>query len=77
MNKYPKATERPIELALNRREKQVIGLICQAKENKEIACELHLSEGTVKEYLCHIYRKLHMTNRTELAVWAFRRSAEK
>jgi DNA-binding NarL/FixJ family response regulator len=31
---------------------------------------LHLSEGTIKEYLNRIYRKLGMTNRTELAIWA-------
>jgi DNA-binding NarL/FixJ family response regulator len=35
---------------------------------------LHLSEGTIKEYLNRIFRKLGMTNRTELAVWALRQS---
>jgi DNA-binding NarL/FixJ family response regulator len=38
--------------------------------NKEIAHELHLSEGTVKEYLNRLFRKLDVTNRTELAIWA-------
>jgi len=37
--------------------------------NKEIAYELHLSEGTIKEYLNKVYRKLGLKNRTELAVW--------
>jgi hypothetical protein len=45
-------------------------LISRAKLNKEIAHELHLSEGTIKEYLHHIFRKLGTTNRTELALWA-------
>ena len=45
-------------------------LISQAKLNKEIAYELHLSEGTIKEYLNKVYRKLGVKNRTELAVWA-------
>jgi len=40
------------------------------KLNKEIAYELHLSEGTVKEYMNRIFRKLEVKNRTELAVWA-------
>jgi DNA-binding NarL/FixJ family response regulator len=31
---------------------------------------LHLTEGTVKEYLNRIFRKMGATNRTELAVWA-------
>jgi DNA-binding NarL/FixJ family response regulator len=45
-----------------------VALIRQAKTNKEIAFELCLVEGTVKEYLHRIFRKLAVTNRTELAV---------
>jgi hypothetical protein len=37
---------------------------------------LHLTEGTIKEYLNRIYRKLEMTNRTELAIWALTRQSE-
>jgi two-component system nitrate/nitrite response regulator NarL len=48
----------------------VVTLVSQAKLNKEIAHELHLTEGTIKEYLNRIFRKLGMSNRTELAVWA-------
>jgi DNA-binding NarL/FixJ family response regulator len=55
---------------LSFRERQVVNLVCQAKLNKEIAYELHLTEGTVKEYLNRIFRKLGATNRTELAIWA-------
>ena len=43
-------------------------LIRQAKTNKEIAYALCLTEGTVKEYLYRIFRKLAVTNRTELAL---------
>ena len=56
---------------LTLREKQVVDLVSQAKLNKEIAYELHLSEGTIKEYLNKVYRKLGVKNRTELAVWSF------
>jgi len=38
--------------------------------NKEIAHELHLSEGTIKDYVNGIFRKLDLKNRTELAIWA-------
>ncbi|HZR63495.1 MAG TPA: response regulator transcription factor [Terriglobales bacterium] len=55
---------------LTAREKQVIALVRQALANKEIAWQLHLSEGTVKEYLSVIYKKLCIHNRTELALWA-------
>jgi DNA-binding NarL/FixJ family response regulator len=53
---------------LSRRETQIVALIRQAKANKEIAYELCLSEGTVKEYLNRIYKKLQVKNRTELAL---------
>jgi DNA-binding NarL/FixJ family response regulator len=55
---------------LSFREKQIVDLVRQAKANKEIAFELHLSEGTVKEYLNRIFRKLEVKSRTELAIWA-------
>jgi DNA-binding CsgD family transcriptional regulator len=66
----PKDAKRPLNPTLSFREKQVVNLICKAKLNKEIAYELHLTEGTVKEYLNRIFRKVGATNRTELAVWA-------
>jgi len=53
-----------------------VELVSQAKPNKEIAYQLHLSEGTVKEYLNRIFRKLDVSNRTELAVWAMTHRAE-
>jgi DNA-binding NarL/FixJ family response regulator len=61
---------------LSFREKQVVDLVRQAKANKEIAYQLHLSEGTVKEYLNRIFRKLEVSNRTELAVWAMNHRQE-
>jgi len=66
----PKDIKRPLNPALSFREGQVVDLICKAKLNKEIAYTLHLTEGTVKEYLNRIFRKVGATNRTELAVWA-------
>jgi DNA-binding NarL/FixJ family response regulator len=66
----PRDIKKPLSPALSLREKQVVQLICKAKLNKEIAYELHLTEGTIKEYLNRIFRKVGATNRTELAVWA-------
>jgi DNA-binding CsgD family transcriptional regulator len=60
---------------LSFRERQVVALIRQAKTNKEIAYELCLTEGTIKEYLYRIFRKLAVTNRTELALRAPREMA--
>jgi two-component system nitrate/nitrite response regulator NarP len=50
--------------------------VSQSKLNKEIAHELHLTEGTVKEYLHRIFRKLGTKNRTELAVLALTQMAQ-
>jgi DNA-binding NarL/FixJ family response regulator len=74
------ACRKPIEAnvyqsqPLSFREKQIVKLIQQAKLNKEIAYELHLAEGTIKEYLNRIFRKVGTKNRTELAIWAFTNS---
>jgi DNA-binding NarL/FixJ family response regulator len=61
--------EKPLNPRLSSREKQVVDLVSQFKANKEIAHELHLTEGTIKEYLHRIFRKLGTKNRTELAVF--------
>jgi DNA-binding NarL/FixJ family response regulator len=55
---------------LSFRERQIVRLIQQAKSNKQIAYELCLTVGTVKEYVYHIFRKLAVSNRTELALRA-------
>ena len=62
----------PVNRNLSFREKQIVELVSEAKLNKQIAFELHLTEGTIKEYLNKIYRKLELKNRTELALWAVR-----
>jgi DNA-binding NarL/FixJ family response regulator len=66
----------PLKRHLTPREKQIVELVKQAKPNKEIAYILHLSEGTIKEYLNKIFRKLDVRNRTELAVWSLSHSGE-
>jgi DNA-binding NarL/FixJ family response regulator len=58
------------ERDLSARELQIVRLIQLGQLNKEIAHELRLTEGTVKEYLNRIFRKVDVKNRTELAVWA-------
>ena len=57
---------------LSHRERQVAELVAQGLPNKLIASELHLSEGTIKVYLFHIFQKAKVGNRTELAVWHVR-----
>ena len=64
--------ENPV--APSRREQQIIALVQQAKSNKQIAFELQLTEGTIKEYLHRIFRKLNVSSRTELALRSYRES---
>ena len=54
--------------SLTSRETDIAHLISLGLRNKEIARELHVSEGTVKMHLHHIYEKLHLDGRTQLAL---------
>ena len=56
--------------ALTARERQITRVLSEGATNKEIGRRLRLAEGTVKVHLHHIYRKLGIANRTELAVLA-------
>src|SRR5262245_44117123 len=62
--------ERPPEIVrgLTSREAEMAHLVSRGLRNKEIARELHLSEGTVKMHLHHIYEKLRLGGRTQLAL---------
>jgi two-component system nitrate/nitrite response regulator NarL len=53
---------------LTSREAEIARLVARGLRNKEIAHELHLSEGTVKMHLHHIYGKLRLGGRTQLAL---------
>jgi DNA-binding NarL/FixJ family response regulator len=55
---------------LSKREIDVLKLIGQGKNNQEIAQELFLSEGTVKNYVTQILGKLEMRDRIQAALWA-------
>jgi DNA-binding NarL/FixJ family response regulator len=74
--RHSQPATKPFNPELTFREKQVVGLVSRGKLNKEIAYELHLSEGTIKEYLNRIFRKTGSTNRTELAIWSLTRASQ-
>jgi DNA-binding NarL/FixJ family response regulator/rRNA-processing protein FCF1 len=50
---------------ISSREKEVLGLIQRGLRNQEIANELSLGDGTVRNYISSIFEKLGVRNRTE------------
>ncbi|MCR5204727.1 MAG: response regulator transcription factor [Lachnospiraceae bacterium] len=52
-------------------EKEIIEEVAKGLSNKEIADELCLSEGTVRNYLSNILRKLDLRDRTNLAIFYY------
>ena len=60
--------------ALTRREQQVAELVAQGLTDRQIAARLRLSPRTVASHLTHIRTKLDLPTRTQVTVWAARRS---
>ena len=51
---------------LSQREKEVLGFILENKKRKDIAATLFVTESTIKKHTSAIFKKLEITNRTEL-----------
>jgi RNA polymerase sigma factor (sigma-70 family) len=56
--------------ALSDQERRILVLVAKGKTNHEIAQDLHLSEGTVRNYVSSILSKLNVANRAEAAAYA-------
>ena len=57
---------------LTQREVEVLRLIAQGYENKDIAEKLVISEATVRTHVSNILGKLHLASRTQAALYALR-----
>jgi DNA-binding NarL/FixJ family response regulator len=60
------------DVALTRREREILTLVAEGHSNRELARMLWVTEQTVKFHLSNIYRKLDVANRTEASRWAHR-----
>lgn len=54
---------------IGEKEQEIIALVGLGRSNREIAEELFLSEGTVRNYISTILDKLSLRDRTQLAVF--------
>ena len=57
------------ETALTRREMEILQLVAAGLSNKEIANQLTITEGTVKNHVHNTLDKLHLSNRTQAAAY--------
>lgn len=57
---------------LSTRERDIIELVAEGQNNKEIAEHLYLSEGTVRNYISQMLTKLDLRDRTQLAVYYYK-----
>jgi DNA-binding NarL/FixJ family response regulator len=57
---------------LTKREQEILTLVAKGWSNKEIASQLTISEYTVKNHLKNIMQKLHLSNRVQLAGYAYK-----
>jgi non-specific serine/threonine protein kinase len=55
---------------LTAREQQVAELIAQGFSNRQIASKLAIAQRTVETHIEHVMRKLTVTSRAQIAVWA-------
>ncbi len=58
-----------LDVELTKKELEVMEQVAQGLNNKEIAANLYLSEGTVRNYISTILEKLELRDRTQLAIF--------
>jgi len=62
----------PTNYNFSEREKDVLRLLAQGLSNADIAGQLYITEGTVRNYTSEIFKKLGVSDRTQAAIMALR-----
>jgi DNA-binding NarL/FixJ family response regulator len=66
----PQAASDEPDAALTARESEVLRLVAMGCTNREIAAQMFLSEGTVKNHISRILSRLGLRDRTQAAIYA-------
>lgn len=64
-------------IELSEREESILIAVANGKNNKEIAKELFLSEGTVRNNISQLLEKLEVRDRTQLAIFYYKNYQQK
>lgn len=65
------AAESVLPLLINRIELQIAGCLGDGLTNREIAYQLKLKEGTIRNYISSILQKMGLKHRTQIAIYAY------
>lgn len=65
-------SKRDIDVDLSEREMDILLLVAEGLNNREIAHKLFLSEGTVRNYISNMLTKLELRDRTQLAIYYYK-----
>lgn len=60
------------DIDLSEREIEILLLVAEGLNNKEISEKLYLSEGTVRNYISNMLDKLYLRDRTQLAIYYYK-----
>ncbi|MEM7134796.1 MAG: response regulator transcription factor [Chloroflexota bacterium] len=72
INQHTPTPNTTLGVDLNSRERDILSLLARGLSNPDIAQRLHLSDGTVRNYVSTIFTKLGVTDRTQAAILALR-----
>ena len=75
--KEEQSSEKTKKDLLTRREYEVLTLIAEGLNNREIANKLFISEKTVKNHVSNIFKKIEVTDRIQAAIFAYKNNIKK
>ena len=61
----------PEKSKLSIKEEQILSLVSQGANNRQIAVDLRTSEAVLRDDLHHLYEKLNISSRVELLLYAY------